>query len=49
MCDMSTRCFLAKTLLQRYNAKRTEIISGFLFTFITHKLLEHLVRVFTVS
>ena len=46
---MSTRCFLAKILLHRYNVKQTEIISGFLFTFITQKLLEHLVRVFTVS
>ena len=25
------------------------VISGFLFTFITHKLWEHLVGVFTVS
>ena len=28
---------------------KTEVISGFLFTFITHKLREHLVGVFTVS
>ena len=31
------------------NVQQTEVISGFLFLFITHKLWEHLVGVFTVS
>ena len=46
---MSTRGLLIEILLQIYNAQQTEVISGFLFTFITHKLWEHLVGVFTVS
>ena len=32
-----------------YNVQQTEVISSFLFTFIIHKLWEHLVWVFTVS
>ena len=39
---MSTRGFL-------YNVQQTDVISGFLFTFITDKLLEHLVGDLTVS
>ena len=31
------------------NVEQTEIFSGFLFIFITHKLSEHLVGTFTVS
>ena len=38
-----------ETLLNIYNVQQTEVTSGFLFTFITHKLWEHLVGVFTVS
>ena len=49
ICDMSTRGFLIEILLHIYNVQQTEVISGFLFTFITHKLWEHLVDVFTVS
>ena len=49
ICDMSTRDFLIEILLHIYNVKQTELISRFLFTFITHKLSEHLVGVFTVS
>ena len=48
-CDMSTSCFVIEILLHIYNILQTEVISGFLFTFITHKLWEHLVGVFTVS
>ena len=32
-----------------YNVQQKEVISGILFTFITHKLWEHLVGIFTVS
>ena len=46
---MSTRGFLIEILLYIYHVQQAEKISGFLFTFITHKLLEHLVGVFTVS
>ena len=46
---MSTRDFLIEILLHIYNVKQTELISRFIFTFITHKLSEHLVGVFTVS
>ena len=46
---MLTRGFLIEILLHIYNVQQTEVISGFLLTFITQKLLEHLVRVFTVS
>ena len=46
---MSTRGFLTEILLHIYNVQQTEVISGFLFTFITHKLWEHLAGVFTVS
>ena len=35
---MSTRGFLIEILLHKYNAKQTEVISDFLFTFITYKL-----------
>ena len=45
---MSTRSFLIEILLHIYNVQQTEVIAGFLFTFITHKLCEHLVGV-TVS
>ena len=46
---MSTRGFLIESLLHIYNVQQTEVISGFLFTFITHKLRDHLVGVFTDS
>ena len=46
---LSTRGFLIEILLHRYNPERTEVISGFLFIFITHKLQEHLFETFTVS
>ena len=49
MCDMSARGFLIETLLHGYNVQQTEVISGFLFTFITYQLWEHLVGVFTIS
>ena len=49
ICDMSTRGFLIEILLHIYNVQQTEVISGFLFTFITHKFWEQLVIVFTVS
>ena len=46
---MSTRRFLIETLLHTYNARHTKLISDFSFTYITHKLKEHLVRAFTIS
>ena len=46
---MLKRDFLIEIFLHIYNGQQTEVISGFLFTFITHKLWEHLVGVFTVS
>ena len=46
---MSTRGSLIEILLHIYNVQQAEVIFGFLFTFITHKLWEHLVGVFTVS
>ena len=46
---MSAKGFLTKTLLHKYNVEQTEVISSFLFTFITHNLQEHLVVTFTVS
>ena len=46
---MSTRGFLIEILLHIYNIQQTEVISGFLFTVFSHKLLEHLLRVSTVS
>ena len=49
ICDMSTRGFLMETLLHVYNVQQKEVISGFLFTYITHKLWEQLFQVFTVS
>ena len=36
-------------LLHIHNVQQTEVISGFLFIFITHKLWEHLVGIFAVS
>ena len=44
---MSARDFLINILLHRYNVQQTEVIAGFLFIFITHKICEHLVRAFT--
>ena len=38
ICGMSTRGFLIEILLHMYNAHQREVSSGFLFTFITHKL-----------
>ena len=35
---MSTRSFLIEILLHKYNVQQTEVISGYLFTSITHKL-----------
>ena len=46
---MLTRGYLIEILLHMYDVEHTEVISGFLFTFITHKLWEHLVGIFTVS
>ena len=46
---MSTRGFLIEILLHIYNVQQTEVISVFLFTFITYKLGGHIVGVFTVS
>ena len=40
---MSTTGFLIEILLDRYNTEHTKIIF-FFFTYITHKLKEHLVR-----
>ena len=36
---MLTRGFPIEILLHRYNAEHKKVISGFLFTSITHKLL----------
>ena len=36
--DMSTRTFLIEILLHRYIVQQIQVISGFLFTFVTHKL-----------
>ena len=49
ICDMSTKGFLIQIFLHIDNVRQTEVISGFLFTFVTHRLWEHLVRIFTVS
>ena len=40
---MSTRSFLTEILLRRYNVPQTQVISGFLLTFITsiHSFLIH--------
>ena len=46
---MSAKGFLIKILLNIYNVQQTDTISGFLLTFITHKLWENLVGVLTVS
>ena len=46
ICDMLTRGFLIEILLHIYNIQQAEVISGFLFTFVTHKLWEHLVESF---
>ena len=35
---MSTRGFLIEILLHIYSVQQAEVISGFLYTFITHKL-----------
>ena len=35
---MSAKGFLIEILLHIYKVQQTEVISGFLFTFITHKL-----------
>ena len=37
-CDMTTRGILIETLLHIYNIQLTEVIPGFVFSFITHKL-----------
>ena len=34
---MSARGFLIEILLHTYNVQQTEVIYGYLFTFITHK------------
>ena len=36
-------------LLHKYKVEQTEVISRFLFTFVTHKLGEHLFTTFTFS
>ena len=46
---MSTRSFQIEILYHIYNVQQAEVISGFVFTFITHKLWEHLVGDFTIS
>ena len=46
---MSTKGFLIEILLHRYNVQQTDVMPGFLFTFITHKLKDHLFGVFTAS
>ena len=38
-CDMSTRGFLTEILLHIYNVQQAEVISGYLFTFITHNII----------
>ena len=35
---MSTKGFVIEILLRIHNAQQAEVISDFLFTFITHKL-----------
>ena len=35
---MSTKGFLIEIFLHIDNVRQTEVISGFLFTFVTHKL-----------
>ena len=46
---MATRSFLIEISLHLYNVQQAELISDFLFTVITHKLLGYLVGVLTVS
>ena len=46
---MSARDFLIDILLHRYDVQQTKVIAGFLSTFITHKIYEHLVTAFTGS
>ena len=46
---MSTKGFLIEILLHIYHAQQKEVISSFLFSFITHEIWEHLIGVFTVS
>ena len=48
ICDISIRGFLIEILLH-IQRPADKVMSGFLFTFITHKLWEHLVWGFTVS
>ena len=45
---MSTSRYLIEILLHNYNAQQTKVISVFLFTFITHELWEHLVKLFII-
>ena len=47
--DMSTRGLLIEILFHVYNVQQADVIFGFLFTFITHKLWKHLVECFTIS
>ena len=46
---MLTRGFLVEILLQRHIVEQTDVISVFLFTFITHKQQDHLVGHFLFS
>ena len=41
--------YVDKSLSNLQNVQHRQVISSYLFTFITHKLWEHLVRVFSVS
>ena len=45
------QCIVNKIIhcINVYNEQQTEVITNFLFTFITHKIWEHLAGVFTVS
>ena len=46
---MLTSGFLIEILLHTYNVQQPEVISVFLFVFITKKILENLVGVFTAT
>ena len=41
--------FPIQILLHKYKVEQVEVMSRWLITFITHKLQEHLVGIFTIS
>ena len=48
ICQQEAFCII-EFCLHIYNVQQANVISGFLFTFINHKLWENLVGIFTVS